>query len=202
MKLQPEQPLVRAGIPPQCDALVAGFPAAPADGPVTQALLFVRTAAALQEAFEALVPRLAPDARVWIAHPKKSSGIATDLARDEGWEAVFAAGYHPVTQVAVDGDWAALRVRKRDAIKTFIRATPLEERVTEGVDYAARTVQLPADALAALGGLAEPFGRMSFTHQREWAEALAGAKKPETRARRIGKLVEAMAARAASSQRT
>jgi uncharacterized protein YdeI (YjbR/CyaY-like superfamily) len=34
--------------------------------------------------------------------------------------------------------------------------------------------------------------RLAFTHQREYAEAILDAKKPETRGRRIEKTIEAL----------
>jgi uncharacterized protein YdeI (YjbR/CyaY-like superfamily) len=38
--------------------------------------------------------------------------------------------------------------------------------------------------------------RLAFTHQREYAEAILDAKKPETRARRIEQTIEALVDRA------
>jgi len=38
---------------------------------------------------------------------------------------------------------------------------------------------------------------MSFTHRREWVEAVEGAKRPETRVRRIAQAVDAARARIA-----
>jgi bacteriocin resistance YdeI/OmpD-like protein/uncharacterized protein DUF1905 len=61
-------------------------------------------------------------------------------------------------------------------------------------DEAPRTVGVPddlAEALAAEPGLREAFDAMSFTHRREWVEAVEGAKRPETRARRIAQAVAA-----------
>jgi bacteriocin resistance YdeI/OmpD-like protein/uncharacterized protein DUF1905 len=61
-------------------------------------------------------------------------------------------------------------------------------------DDAPRTVAVPDDlaaALAAEPGLREAFDAMSYTHRREWLEAVEGAKRPETRARRISQAVEA-----------
>jgi len=61
-------------------------------------------------------------------------------------------------------------------------------------DDAPRTVDVPDDlaaALAAQPGARAAFDAMSFTHRREWAEAVAGAKRPETRARRIAQAVAA-----------
>ncbi len=56
----------------------------------------------------------------------------------------------------------------------------------------------PADlvkALKAVPGAWDRWCELSFTHQREHAEAVEGAKKPETRARRIANAVAMVRAR-------
>ena len=60
--------------------------------------------------------------------------------------------------------------------------------VTLTLDTAPRDVEPPADLAAALAGagLADAWARLSVSHRREWAEAIEGAKRPETRAKRIG----------------
>jgi hypothetical protein len=63
--------------------------------------------------------------------------------------------------------------------------------VTLTPDDAPRTVDAPADlrtALEAAGAWAR-WEKLSYTHQREHAEAIEGAKKPETRAKRIAACV-------------
>lgn len=64
--------------------------------------------------------------------------------------------------------------------------------VTLELDTDERKVSLPPDFAKALQAarLEEAFAKLSYTHQREHAEAVAGAKKPETRARRIAKALE------------
>jgi uncharacterized protein YdeI (YjbR/CyaY-like superfamily) len=69
-----------------------------------------------------------------------------------------------------------------------------------GREDAPRTVPVPADlarALAAEPGVRAAFDAMSFTRRREWAEAVEGAKRPETRARRGAQAVDAARARIA-----
>jgi hypothetical protein len=64
-------------------------------------------------------------------------------------------------------------------------------------DDAPRTVDVPrdlAEALAAEPGLREAFDAMSYTHRREWVEAVEEAKRPDTRARRIAQAVAAVRA--------
>jgi hypothetical protein len=81
--------------------------------------------AADRAALDTLMPRLlqayARGKALWIAYPKKSGRLTTDLSRDVGWEAATAAGLLPVAQVAVDQDWTALRLRYRDEIDRLTR---------------------------------------------------------------------------------
>lgn len=51
------------------------------------------------------------DGLLWIAYPKRSSKVETDLTRDSGWACTEADGYRPIRQVAVDVIWSALRFR-------------------------------------------------------------------------------------------
>ena len=58
-------------------------------------------------------------------------------------------------------------------------------------DAEPRDVAVPAelaDALAA-AGLREAWDACSYSHRREWVEAIEGAKRPETRTRRVGSAV-------------
>jgi hypothetical protein len=59
-----------------------------------------------------------PGGMVWIAYPKISSGMKTDINRDAGWETVAAAGWQGVAQVAIDQTWSALRFRPREEVGT------------------------------------------------------------------------------------
>ena len=73
-------------------------------------------------------------------------------------------------------------------------------QVTLELDDEPREVTPPPDlakALKAAPPAWERWNEMSFTHQREYAEAVEQAKKPETRARRIESAVKAIGARPA-----
>ena len=69
-------------------------------------------------------------------------------------------------------------------------------RVTLELDTEPRMVKPPADlvkALKAKAGAWQRWNELSYSHQREHVEAIEEARKPETRARRIAKAVEALA---------
>ena len=59
------------------------------------------------------------------------------------------------------------------------------------LDAEERDVTVPADLADALGaaGLREAWDACSYSHRREWVEAIEGAKRPETRTRRVGRAV-------------
>ena len=76
--------------------------------------------------------------------------------------------------------------------------------VTLDLDTEKREVRPPADLVKALEAsppASERWRELSFTHQREYVEAIEEAKKPETRARRVEGAVRMIAARGAAKKR-
>lgn len=66
-------------------------------------------------------------------------------------------------------------------------------RVTLARTVAERKMEAPADLaeqLAANPKAAAYFAKLAHTHQRDYVRWLEGAKKPETRAKRLGEMVE------------
>jgi hypothetical protein len=154
-----------------------------------QLILFAEDGNTLDTCISKLEGKMSDGAVFWIAYPKKSGRIQSDLIRNNPWEYTFRF-YTCVSSVSINDDWSGLRFKKKDPARASV---PMEQRKTEGIDYVARTVSLPADALKAMKpfkGLDEFFYAMSFSHKREYLEAIAGAKKPETRQRRIEKMIE------------
>ncbi len=196
LRLQADTPLYLLKAPEPVRGLFSGFETKTRLGGqqvISQAVIFAANKQELDEVMPKLAARLAKDALLWIAYPKKTGKIKSDMTRDSGWETVFAAGYEPVTQIAVDDDWSALRFRKSEAIGPKLRDIPMDARQVEGVDFVNRTVTFPKDVLQALKPHKELLALledMSFSHKKEYAEAIVTAKKPETRARRIEKMIE------------
>ena len=84
--------------------------------------------------------------------------------------------------------WLAFRRSHREAAGV-VAGEPFT--VTVALDTEERRIEAPDDLRAALeaAGAWDGWQRLSFTHQREQAQAIEGAKKPETRARRIARCV-------------
>ena len=93
-----------------------------------------------------------------------------------------------------DGHHALLLLKQiRRAIDKTVGDTV---RVTLSRDVAERKMEAPADLTAQLATnpkAAAYFAKLAYTHQREYVRWLEGAKKPETRTRRLGEIVEMLA---------
>jgi hypothetical protein len=83
-------------------------------------LYFVTTERALAKDFSKLAARLNANGMIWIAWPKKSSGVATDLSFDRVQRIGLDAGLVDVKICAVDDTWSGLkfvyRVKDRPAL--------------------------------------------------------------------------------------
>ena len=84
-------------------------------------LFFVVTERALAKDFAKLAATLTANGMIWIAWPKKSSGVATDLSFDRVQRIGLDAGLVDVKICAVDDTWSGLkfvyRLKDRAALK-------------------------------------------------------------------------------------
>ncbi|MHC2990644.1 hypothetical protein OB13_03245 [Pontibacter sp. HJ8] len=200
LQLKPDQHVLLLNAPPTlADALkaegctITAETALPPAGALYDAVqLFVRNSSELNDSLPLAVLALKKDGLLWIAYPKKSSKVKTDLTRDEGWKLVKEMGYEGVRQVALDATWSSLRFKH-----TSERKAPSRFGVDPpGIDRKTRTVLLPDDLREALDamGLLDGFEKLAYTHRKEYVTAIQEAKRPETRASRIGKTIEQVAA--------
>lgn len=72
------------------------------------AVFFIDDAAALGKALADYGAQLGDQSAIWFAYRK---GNRADINRDTLWPVVAEHGLKPVTQVAIDGIWSALRFR-------------------------------------------------------------------------------------------
>lgn len=77
-------------------------------------LLFAADRASLDKNLPKLLKTMPPAAIFWIAYPKLSSSLAADLNRDIIHALAPAHGLDTVSQIAIDDDWSALRLKRVD----------------------------------------------------------------------------------------
>jgi hypothetical protein len=82
--------------------------------PIDVVIAFFTDRARLVEKWPAISEPAAPDGAVWIAWPKKTSGVATDITEDVLRASLLKTGWVDNKVCAIDDTWSALRfvVRK------------------------------------------------------------------------------------------
>lgn len=117
-----ERPLAaRLGIRPGATVWVSDEGRLPLLGPMPEgatgaptlesaevAVVFAESEASLRASVEAHGDALGTPAVLWVAYPK---GNRADINRDSLWPILAEHGFRPVSQVAVDETWSALRFR-------------------------------------------------------------------------------------------
>jgi hypothetical protein len=71
---------------------------------------FVTARAQLVRRLPALRAALAPGGMLWIAWPKRASGVATDMTEDVVREVALPTGLVDTKVAAIDATWSALRL--------------------------------------------------------------------------------------------
>jgi hypothetical protein len=74
-------------------------------------LLFAPDRASLDAKLPGMLKKMPAAAILWVAYPKLTSKLAGDLSRDVIHALVPAHGLHTVSQIAIDEDWSALRLK-------------------------------------------------------------------------------------------
>lgn len=87
-----------------------------AKGPFDVIVFFTASRGALESVLAGLRGKMTPACGLWIAWPKKASGVKTDITEDVVREVILSAGLVDNKVCAIDATWSGLRVviRVRD----------------------------------------------------------------------------------------
>ena len=78
------------------------------------ALVFAVSENQLNGILHDIMPALKSDSKLWVAFPKLTSKIVTDLNRQSSWNKLATAGYENIEQVSLDHVWNASQFRRGD----------------------------------------------------------------------------------------
>lgn len=73
------------------------------------ALVFAVNENQLNGILNDVMPSLKEDSKFWVAYPKQTSKIVTDLNRDCSWNRLTCEGYESIERVELDHVWSAMR---------------------------------------------------------------------------------------------
>ena len=138
-------------------------------------LVFVRDSTDIQKILKKLAEVSAISANCWLAYPKKSSKIQSDLSREVIWGLLGTAGLSPVSQISISDDWSALR---------FKQESEVSHSPTASLDVPNEMLEeLKKDKTAITF-----FYSLSATNRKEYIRWITDAKKKETKEKRLGEL--------------
>ncbi len=147
-------------------------------------IAFVKSKADIVKLSDKVIKSTKENGALWFAYPKISLGIKTDIIRDNGWSVLQRKKFEPVTQIAIDETWSALRFKPIDKIPKMIRQTSMSKRS----NLKERVLDLPAELTQLLNKNAKAknfFESLSFTNRKEYAIWISSAKRPETKEKRL-----------------
>ncbi|HTT84920.1 MAG TPA: hypothetical protein VMF67_15700 [Rhizomicrobium sp.] len=97
------------GAPSEVDRAIGAARAKPGEADVL--LVFARSRAELNKQLPRLLKAPAT-AILWLAYPKLTSKLAGDLSREVVRDTAAAQGLDTVSQIAIDDDWSAMRLKR------------------------------------------------------------------------------------------
>lgn len=74
-------------------------------------LIFVQNKGQVEKLAFPIIPSLPEDCLFWMAYPKGTSGMETDINRDILWKLIEPTAWGPVRMVALDEVWSCMRFR-------------------------------------------------------------------------------------------
>ena len=90
-----------------------------AAGAADAVVLFARSSDAVTRQLPEAARAAGPDGLLWLAYPKGTSGVKTDLGRDSMTALTDrVAGLTGVTLVSIDDTWSAMRLRPSERYRT------------------------------------------------------------------------------------
>ena len=162
------------------------------------ALIFAINQLQLNNILKEVFSALHPESKLWIAYPKTTSKIVSDLNRDASWEILSKNEYEAVRQVTLDHVWTAMRFKKLDQIpnrnRTFVEFKSADIKVD---DFEKRLIALPIELdklFTAQEEAREIFTSLSILNQKEYLSWIQGAKKEETKQKRLEATLEKLLA--------
>ena len=119
LQLQDEKNLLIQGLPSSIEKQFAKLTFSKNVTPLLKsrkidfALVFAVSQRQLVDILKDVIPVLQEDAKFWIAYPKLTSKIASDLSRDKNWDFVSDHGFEAVRMISLDNVWSAGRFKKQ-----------------------------------------------------------------------------------------
>ena len=144
-----------------------------------------------------VLPALHKESKLWIAYPKTTSKIVSDLNRDCSWDVLCDNGYEGVRHVVLDHVWTATRWQRTEQLPNKSRAFSEKPVESKRDQFEKTLVSAPAELenfFLKHSKAKDFFSSLPTTHQEEYVSWIAAAKRAETRKRRAETATEKLLA--------
>jgi len=202
LELKEEKTLLIQGIPSSIEKQFAKLTYAKNVTPLLKskkvefALVFAINQNQLNNVLKEVFPALNAASKLWIAYPKPTSKIVSDLNRDCNWAYLAQHAYEGGDVVEIDNVWVAMRFKKNEELaaklKAIADANP-PAAVVPTVDFEKKLIVPPAElekVFAKHKKAKEFFTSLSVTHQKEYVSWIEEAKRKDTKERRLDAVLE------------
>ena len=163
------------------------------------ALVFAINCNQLNNILKDVIPNLSKEGKLWVAYPKTASKIASDLNRDCSWELLVQNYFQIVNEVTLDHVWSALEFKKSEEAIEEVEVVISEVKKIEvkNFNFDKNLVVPPVELekiFTSHKKAKEVFQNLSQLNQKEFVEWIEGAKRKDTKNRRLEATVEKLLA--------
>ena len=156
------------------------------------ALVFAISRNQLCDILKDVIPALHDDAKLWVAYPKVTSKIASDLCRDCNWEVISSMGFETLDLIELDNTWNAINFKKNPQVN-HKRTSFLSPNLAKEIDHKSRTISIPEEFKTVFRKNKNAgvfFDSLSQNDKMEYVEWVAEAKRTDTRTKRLESVLE------------
>jgi len=211
LQLQDERNLLIQGLPSAIEKQFAKLSYAKNVTPLVRtrkvdfALVFAINQNQLINIMKEVMPALRDDTKLWVAYPKVTSKIVSDLNRESSWDFFTQNNYEGISLVDLDHMWSAMRFKKAGTTTVIApknndakeKTTTAEKVEIKGLEFDKKLSVTPSvleKAFVKHKQAKEIFSSLSPSHQKEYLVWIEGAKKEETKQRRLDSVIEKLMA--------
>ena len=160
--------------------------------------LFVKNKAELSSSLKVIAPLLKRDTIFWVAYPKKSSGIQSDMKMGD-WDEMTVYRLQGVASIAVNDKWAGSRFRPegQSKISGTAKKEIRESDYARYIDVDNKVISLPTEIKRILQQTPPAlafYQQLSYSNKKEYLLWILTAKQEKTRNERLVKLIEKLVA--------
>lgn len=160
------------------------------------ALVFAINCNQLNNILKDVIPNLSKESKLWVAYPKTASKIASDLNRDCNWEILVQNHFESINEVILDHVWSALEFKRKEEMMV-IEVSEAKRIEVKSFAFDKNLVVPPVELekiFTSHKKARDVFQNLSQINQKEYVEWIEGAKRKDTKDRRLEATVEKLLA--------